>query len=229
MARTTTRPTRDGRRSYGHFCGLARALDQVGDRWAMLIVRELLGGPRRYTDLHADLPGASTDMLAARLRDLESDAILERRPLPAPASGSVYALTARGEALAPALAALAAWGAAELSPRRSTDAVRAHWHALPTRDLLRRHVAAGTVDVVTDEGTFHLRLDDPAAGEPLYGPERAEHADGELALPVATLTALCRGEDLLPAAVAQQRVDGSAWLLAALAATPVANSREDER
>ncbi|WP_243766918.1 helix-turn-helix domain-containing protein, partial [Streptomyces sp. GC420] len=74
------------RRSYDQYCAAARALDSVGDRWTLLIVRELLAGPRRYTDLHADLPGVSTDVLASRLKDMERDALATRRKLPPPAA-----------------------------------------------------------------------------------------------------------------------------------------------
>ncbi len=76
------RPVR--RRSYDQFCASARALDSVGDRWTLLIVRELLAGPRRYTDLHADLPGVSTDVLASRLKDMEQGGLAVRRKLPPP-------------------------------------------------------------------------------------------------------------------------------------------------
>lgn len=203
MSDATSRGGRE-RRSYGHFCGLSRALDRIGDRWAVLIVRELLGGPRRYTDLHADLPGASTDMLAARLRDLEGDGLVERRALPAPASGSAYALTDRGRALVPALSALAAWGAEELDERRRTDAVRVHWHALPLHAALREAGLAGTVDVVTDEGRFHVDLDDldDRASAPLYGHGPADPpAAAELRADAATLVALCRRELTVPEAV----------------------------
>lgn len=104
-----TRPAR--RRSYDQFCAGARALDAVGDRWTLLIVRELLAGPRRYTDLHADLPGVSTDVLASRLKDMEQGGLATRRKLPPPAAASVYELTERGHGLLPVLAALAEWGA----------------------------------------------------------------------------------------------------------------------
>ena len=131
------------RRSYDHYCPLSRALDVIGERWTLLIVRELLAGPRRYTDLHADLPGVSTDVLAARLKELERDGLLARRRLPPPASASVYELTRRGESLLPALTALADWGAAELPPAPGpTDALRAHWFALP---LLNRVASAAKV------------------------------------------------------------------------------------
>lgn len=124
------------RRSYDQYCSTARALDVVGDRWTLLIVRELLAGPRRYTDLHADLPGVSTDVLASRLRDMERDGLTTRRRLPPPGAAYVYELTPRGRELLPVLQALGTWGAPALGERRPTDAVRAHWFALPLLRLL---------------------------------------------------------------------------------------------
>ncbi|MEV5612363.1 helix-turn-helix domain-containing protein [Streptomyces sp. NPDC052225] len=153
------------RRSYDQYCAAARALDLVGDRWTLLIVRELLAGPRRYTDLHADLPGVSTDMLATRLKDMERDGLTVRRRLAAPASVYVYELTPRGRELLPVLDALAEWGAPELAERRATDAVRAHWMALPVRRDLERRGVTGVVEVRVDEGVFHVRV----GGEPVYG------------------------------------------------------------
>lgn len=143
------------RRSYDQYCSAARALDAVGDRWTLLIVRELLGGPRRYTDLHADLPGVSTDVLASRLKDMERDGLTTRRRLPPPGAAYVYELTSRGCELLPVLQALGEWGAAELGDRRPTDAVRAHWFALP---LLRGLEGDGLVEVRLDEGEFHVWL-----------------------------------------------------------------------
>ncbi|MGC0313335.1 DNA-binding HxlR family transcriptional regulator [Kitasatospora acidiphila] len=115
------------RRSYDQYCAIARALDAVGERWSLLIVRELLGGPRRYTDLHADLPGVSTDILAARLKQLEAEGLVVRRRLERPANATVYELTERGAALHPVLAALGDWGLPALGEQRPTDAVRGHW------------------------------------------------------------------------------------------------------
>lgn len=115
------------RRSYDQYCAVARALDAVGERWSLLIVRELLGGPRRYTDLHADLPGVSTDILAARLKQLEGEGLAVRRKLERPANATVYQLTERGLALRQVVESLAAWGLPELGERRPTDAVREHW------------------------------------------------------------------------------------------------------
>lgn len=130
------------RRSYDQFCATARALDSVGDRWTLLIVRELLAGPRRYTDLHADLPGVSTDVLASRLRHMEGEGLAERRRQVRPGAGFVYELTERGRELLPVLSALATWGGPALGKPRPTDAVRAHWWAVPVRTALETALAA---------------------------------------------------------------------------------------
>ncbi|MFJ3777122.1 winged helix-turn-helix transcriptional regulator [Streptomyces sp. NPDC090075] len=190
------------RRSYDQYCSAARALDVVGDRWALLIVRELLAGPRRYTDLHADLPGVSTDVLASRLKELERDGITARRRLPPPGAVYVYELTARGRELLPVLQALGKWGEAELGERRPTDAVRAHWFALP---LLRALDGEGLVEVRLGEGDFHLHVgveDGPVYGD---GPAPRE-PDARLALDAGTGTALARGELRLLDAVRDGRV-----------------------
>jgi DNA-binding HxlR family transcriptional regulator len=190
------------RRSYDQYCSAARALDVVGDRWTLLIVRELLAGPRRYTDLHADLPGVSTDVLASRLKDMERDGLTTRRRLPPPGAAFVYELTPRGRGLLPVLQAVGAWGQAELGERRPTDAVRAHWFALP---LLRSLDGQGVVEVRLEEGEFHLFVgaeegpvygDGPAPGEP----------DARLVLDVDTCTAVARGEAVLADAVRDGRV-----------------------
>ncbi|MGE7390714.1 winged helix-turn-helix transcriptional regulator [Streptomyces sp. NPDC004126] len=189
-------PRQPRRRSYDQYCASARALDAVGDRWTLLIVRELLAGPRRYTDLHADLPGVSTDVLAGRLKDMEAQGLATRRKLPPPAAATVYELTARGAGLLPVLTALAEWGAPDLAERRPTDALRAHWYALP---LLRRLPPTGVpavVDVVLDEGVFHVRLgaDGPAgSGGPVYGDGPADAADARLVLDADTCRELGEG------------------------------------
>ncbi|MFC8419612.1 winged helix-turn-helix transcriptional regulator [Streptomyces sp. NPDC057236] len=190
------------RRSYDQYCSAARALDVVGDRWTLLIVRELLAGPRRYTDLHADLPGVSTDVLASRLKDMERDGLTTRRRLPPPGAAYVYELTARGSALLPVLQSLGTWGEAELGERRPTDAVRAHWFALP---LLRALEGEGLVEVRLDEGRFHLRVG--AEDGPVYGDGPAPgEPDALLALDTATCTAIGRGELTLADAVRAGRV-----------------------
>jgi DNA-binding HxlR family transcriptional regulator len=119
--------SRPSHRSYDQYCAVARALDAVGERWSLLIVRELLNGPRRYTDLHADLPGVSTDVLASRLKQLEGEGVVERRKLQRPANATVYQLTDRGLALRQVILALGSWGMPELGEPRPTDAHRGHW------------------------------------------------------------------------------------------------------
>jgi DNA-binding HxlR family transcriptional regulator len=101
-------------RSYNQFCALAFALDVVGERWTLLIIRELLPGPRRYKDLLEGLPGISTNLLAERLKDLEQAGLLCRRVLPPPAGSAVYELLPAGQALEPAVLALGRWGARRL-------------------------------------------------------------------------------------------------------------------
>lgn len=193
------------RRSYDQYCSAARALDLVGDRWTLLIVRELLAGPRRYTDLHADLPGVSTDVLASRLKDMERDGLTTRRRLPSPGAVYVYELTGRGRELLPVLQALGAWGSSALGERRATDAVRAHWFALP---LLRGldGCAAGLVEVGLEEGRFHVWVG--AEEGPVYGDGAApESPDVRLSIDAATCGALGRGELSLRDAVRQRRVE----------------------
>src|SRR5580692_1358370 len=99
-------------RSYGQYCSIAKALDVVGDRWALLIVRELLiRGSCRYTDLKDGLPGIATNMLADRLRDLERDGVIYREDAPPPIATTLYRLTARGTELEPIVQQLGRWGA----------------------------------------------------------------------------------------------------------------------
>lgn len=112
-------------RSYDDPCGIARALDRVGERWALLVIRELVLGPKRFTDLRAGLPNASPNVLSQRLRELEASGVVERRRLPPPASATVYALTPWGEELRPVLFALGRWGSQAPAPagELSTDAL----------------------------------------------------------------------------------------------------------
>jgi DNA-binding HxlR family transcriptional regulator len=98
-------------KSYQQYCGIAAALDLVGDRWTLLILRELSFGEQRFTDLRANLPGIATNLLTERLRDLEEAGLVEQRELPAPAARTVYALTAgEGRRIVPVLRALARFG-----------------------------------------------------------------------------------------------------------------------
>jgi DNA-binding HxlR family transcriptional regulator len=99
----------NAKRTYGDSCGIARALDIVGERWALLVARELLLGPKRFTDLRAGLPRVGPDMLAARLRELEEAGVVRRDVLPPPAASKVYELTEWGAELAPVLMSLGRW------------------------------------------------------------------------------------------------------------------------
>lgn len=206
------------RRSYAHYCALSRALDVAGERWTLLIVRELLAGPRRYTDLHADLPGVSTDVLAARLRELEQDNVITRRRLPPPSAASVYELTPRGEALLPALTALADWGAADLSPEPGpTDALRAHWFALPLIRSLTRLApgAEGAVDVRYGDAVFHILL---GVSGPRYGHGPAARPLARLTLSAGACLAIARDTAALPELIGkgEATVEGDGPLAAAL-------------
>ncbi|WP_103352191.1 winged helix-turn-helix transcriptional regulator [Amycolatopsis sp. CA-128772] len=98
-------------RSYGDACTIARALDIVGERWALLVVRELLLGPQRFSDIRRALPGASSNLVTDRLRELEGHGVVTRRKLPPPAASTIYELTERGRELEPVLLALGTWGA----------------------------------------------------------------------------------------------------------------------
>ena len=123
-------------RTYGQYCALAKALDVVGDRWTLLIVRELgLRGPCRYTDLRYGLPGIATNMLADRLREMEENGIVRREDAPPPVATTLFHLTERGVELAPVLLALGHWGAEYMGERREGDEFRSHWLRYPIEHL----------------------------------------------------------------------------------------------
>lgn len=112
---------------YDHYCPVAHALDLVGDRWALLVVRELMPGPKRYTDLVEHLPGIGTNILASRLRDLEAAGLVEKRTLPPPAASRVYQLSDYGRELRSVLRELALWGARSLGPPTADDELFPGW------------------------------------------------------------------------------------------------------
>jgi DNA-binding HxlR family transcriptional regulator len=103
-------------KKYDQYCPLAHALEMIGERWTLLLVRELMHGPQRYTDLADRLPGIGTNILASRLRDLETAGIVAKRTLPPPAASKVYELTEYGVELKPVMRELARWGARSLGP-----------------------------------------------------------------------------------------------------------------
>jgi DNA-binding HxlR family transcriptional regulator len=206
------------RRSYDQYCPLSRALDVVGERWTLLIVRELLAGARRYTDLHADLPGISTDVLAARLKEMEQDGLVTRHRLGPPAAATVYELTPRGHGLLTTLTALADWGTAGMEEKpRPTDALRAHWSALSLMRLLAGLAAPqeGIVNIRLGEGSFHIAI---TATGPSYGHGLVEHPHAQLILDGQAYAELSRGYADLPALIRQQRtsIEGDSPLAKAL-------------
>jgi DNA-binding HxlR family transcriptional regulator len=154
-------------RTYGDLCGIARALDVVGERWAVLVVRELILGPKRFTDLRAGLPNVGPDVLAQRLRELEAAGVLRRRTLAPPAGSRVYELTERGRALEPVLLELGRWGT--FAPVPAGDPPLG---VDSTVIALRTLFDAGEAGAVA--GTYELRL-----GDQVF---RAEVGGGELEL-----------------------------------------------
>src|SRR5215208_5285708 len=114
-------------RTYDQYCPVARALELVGERWTLLVARELLLGPRRFTDLMAGLPGISANVLASRLKDLDQKGMVARRTLPPPAASAVYELTDHAAGLVSVLAAMADWGMTMLGEPRPEDEVRGEW------------------------------------------------------------------------------------------------------
>jgi DNA-binding HxlR family transcriptional regulator len=146
-------------RRYHDGCAIATALDHVGERWAMLIVRELLLGPKRFTDLQDGLPGAGPKILAQRLRELEDAGILRRRTLAPPASSQVYELTGWGARLEDVIVALGRWGAD--SPEPSGDHVGADSAMLKLRSFYRpRQSWTATYEVRLDRYRFAVRVED---------------------------------------------------------------------
>ncbi len=139
-------------RSYGQFCGLARALELVGERWALLIVRDLLVGARRFTDLRQGLPRIPTNVLADRLKELEQAGIVRRRVLPRPAASVVYELTEYGSQLDEVVLRLGLWGAQSLGEPRPGEIMTADSMVMAMRSTFVPE-AAGDLQI-----TFVLRL-----------------------------------------------------------------------
>jgi DNA-binding HxlR family transcriptional regulator len=151
------------RHRYQQYCALARTLDVAGDRWTLLIVRELTPGPRRFTDLLDGLPGVSRNLLTERLRALERAGIIARHELPPPAARRVYELTDDGRDLAVAMAPLIAWGARRLGERKPGESFRARWPAVAMAGLADREAARGVSEsyqYVVGDAAFHFTVDD---------------------------------------------------------------------
>ena len=171
-------------KSYQQYCSVARALDVVGDRWVLLIVRELLAfGPSRYSDLKRGLPGIASNLLAERLKVMEAEGLLERYDAPPPVATTLYQLTPRGRELQDVLTSLARWGL-ERMPTGATpdDEVQPHWMALlgglelspqvppDTEVVVGVEIGGEAVRVIARPGAFEIRRGTaPAADVELSG------------------------------------------------------------
>ena len=201
---------------YGQYCPVAHALDQVGDRWELLVVRELMLGQRRYTDLADALPGIGSNILASRLRDLESAGIVRKTKLPPPWAVTVYELTEHGRALEPVLRSLARWGARTLGVPDPADClimyavhVRFRPEAAVDGSYEIRFVDGETISMEVADGALVARKLSADA------PDLVVEAHPE------ALHALVQGAMGVPAALADGRitiVTGSERELAALVA-----------
>ena len=213
MARPSAAPAEPARarRSYDQYCAVARALDVVGDRWTLLIARDLMLGPKRYTELLEGLPGIGTNLLAARLRELESAGLVERGVLPPPAASAVYQLTECGEALQPVLIAMGRWGGRYfLRERRAEDVMVPAAYFVAMRSSFKPDLARGVHERYEfDIGgrVFEVSVDD---GVCTTGEGRTRTPDVVFTMDVDTLNALLL-EGLSPAdatAAGRVRVSG---------------------
>lgn len=130
-------------RVYGQYCGFARALELVGERWALMIVRDLLVNPKRFSDIQRGLPGIPTNILTTRLKEMEQAGIVSRRLLPRPAGSVVYELTPDGRELEPAVYALGRWGAKRLGKPREDETVTPDSLTMALRTTFQPKAAKG--------------------------------------------------------------------------------------
>jgi DNA-binding HxlR family transcriptional regulator/putative sterol carrier protein len=150
------------RRTYDQYCAVARALDVVGERWTLLLVRELLTGPKRFKDLLDGLSGIGTTLLTARLKDLEGNGILRRTTLPPPAGSKVYELTDLGRSLEPVVMALSRWGLKLLEAPRPEEETRAAWAMVALQSSLKLEAVRGrkeTYEFRVDGESFHVQVE----------------------------------------------------------------------
>ncbi len=216
-------------RTYNQYCAAARALDLVGDRWTLLLIRELLLGPRRYSDLQHGLPGIGTNLLAARLKMLEEAEIVRKRTLPRPAASTVYELTERGQALEPIVVGLARWGLELLGAPDSDQEWRPEWSVVAMRATFRPEASAGineSYQFWVDDEPFWATVRDGVAttgrGE-VEDPAMVARADADTFLSVAS------GEQSIEAAIESGRypVSGDEVVFARCAAMFALPGRSD--
>ncbi len=216
--------------SYNQYCPIAHALDLVGDRWALLIVRDLIMGPKRFTDLKGGLPGLGTNILTTRLKGLERSGVVARRALPFPAAATVYELTAYGRKLGTTLDDLARWGGETLEPLRPEQAVSPDSVMLTLDALFRARVHAAP------RAAYAVHVDEPALraifgvyvgnGVVSVSRDAPERPDVALSTDVETVVGVVGGRLTLREAVERGavRMDGDPTVIADLiAADPTAS------
>lgn len=198
------------KRGYNQYCAIAHALDIVGERWTLLIVREMIMGPRRFTDLMRGLPGIGTNLLASRLKQLEAAGIVFRQTLPPPAASSVYALTDLGYGLEPVIVNLHRWGSRTQPPPGPETQFRTAWSALAMELSFDPEAALNlneTYEFRVDDEVFHAEVRDGAVKSvraPAQSPDVVVSTDG------ATFASIVMGRATLREAVdsGSVRVDG---------------------
>ena len=194
-------------KSYNQYCAVARALDVVGERWTLLIVRELLMGPKRFGHLVENLPGIGTNLLTARLKGLEESGVIEHGRLPPPSGVAVYQLTPLGRELEPVIRSLYRWGSLTMDGPRPGDRFRSGWAMLAMQYAFRPHLAEGlreTYEYRIGDDVFHARIDHGTITmrqSPAEAPDLIIETDAE------TFEAIAMQRLTLKEAIADERVE----------------------
>lgn len=191
-------------RSYAQLCGIATALDVIGDRWTPLVVRDLLLGPLRFGDLAEGLPGIGTNTLTARLKHLEDAGVIRRRLLDRPDRGTVYELTDYGRELEPILMALGRWGTRSMGRLPEQVSSRSRWLVaamVAFHDHSRSVTQPTTWELRLDDGSFTVRADGHQLAVVAGAPEQP---DAVLTTDDASLHGLLTGQ-LTPAKALRSR------------------------
>ena len=190
---------------YEQACAIARALDVVGERWSLLLIRELTLGPRRYRDLATGLPGIPSNVLAARLKDLQAAGVITRRTLPAPTDVTVYELTDAGRALQPALHELLNWGLRYTPEPSGDDVSQPGWALLAAAGRPTALPAGQTCELRVEPEFFYLGSD---AGELTVRRGPAPDGDAVVTMSADTFYGLMTGQTTVTDAVRHATVDG---------------------
>jgi DNA-binding HxlR family transcriptional regulator len=190
---------------YGQACAIARALDIIGERWSLLLVRELTLGPRRYRDLATGLPGIPTNLLAARLKDLQAAGVITRRTLPTPTDVTVYELTSAGQALQPALSELLDWGKRYAPQPTEDDEIQPGWAMLNGAGRPTALRAGQTCELRAGPEFFYLSSD---AGKLTVRRGPAPDGDAVITMSDDTLYRLISGQITVTDAVGHSTIGG---------------------